>query len=404
MTNKSILKNALFLRLIIGSSASGFSTWGLIFLFGLMVANNEMAATQLGLVLGIRITGFQIGVLFGGVLADSISRRRVILIASVISMLATGLIMLGLVMHVSLLYIGAMITGLGQGGCRPAYQAMVPQVVDDEYLQAANAWMGLSIRLINLLGPTITSAIVLAFGSIPAFMLLIVMWGISAFLPPWITEESHQHKSFNNINEVIGNVFKDLVDGLVEARRHPWFIWSLAALTIVIAVGYSATNIILPLVSDENGGLALMTKCITFYTLGGVVAAIVFSKFQPKQLGWYALIGLASYGFAPISLLFTNITIIALMGYFIAGFGIEMFNVLWFTAVQREVPASHLARISALDFLCSYGLASLGLVLIAPAANVIGHNNVLLICGLTCLIIPIVVILFIRSSKHYSTS
>lgn len=401
MQNQHIFKNTAFLRLLIGSTASGFSTWGLVFLLGLMVANDEMQATQLGFVLGIRTVGFLLGVLFGGIWADGISPRKVILGSSLISMFAIGLIMIGLTSHASVLYLGATLAGLGQGGCRPAYQAMVVQVVNKAQLQPANAWMGLSIRLVNLIGPAVTSAIVLVSGSIAAFALLLLMWGVSAFLPPWVREAQKARVTNTPLGTMIGDVVADLLDGVREARRHPWFIWSLLALTLVIATGYSATNVILPLISEANGGLTLMTQCITAYTLGGAIGAVVLSKFQPKQFGWYALVGMASYGLAPISLLFADTFIVALVGYCIAGFGIEMFNVLWFTSIQREVPETHLARISSLDFLCSYGLAPLGLGVIAPIAGSIGHTNTLLICGLICLIAPLLVMLS-RSSKHYS--
>lgn len=43
--------------------------------------------------------------------------------------------------------------------------------------------------------------------------------------------------------------------------------------------------------------------------------------------------------------------------YVVAGLGIELFNVPWFTATQREVEPGKLARVSSLDFLFSYGLA-----------------------------------------------
>lgn len=58
--------------------------------------------------------------------------------------------------------------------------------------------------------------------------------------------------------------------------------------------------------------------------------------------------------------------VVVITAYVATGLGIELFNVPWFTATQREVAPDKLARVSSLDFLLSYGLAPLGLVLIPP--------------------------------------
>jgi hypothetical protein len=47
-----------------------------------------------------------------------------------------------------------------------------------------------------------------------------------------------------------------------------------------------------------------------------------------------------------------------------------------------------LARVSIVDFLLSYGLAPLGLALIAPAMSALGTGPVLLACTLVCLVAP----------------
>ncbi|GAA3444804.1 hypothetical protein Pve01_57040 [Planomonospora venezuelensis] len=74
--------------------------------------------------------------------------------------------------------------------------------------------------------------------------------------------------------------------------------------------------------------------------------------------------------------------------YLAAGLGIELFNVPWFTATQREVDPALLARVSSLDFLLSYGLAPVGLVLIAPAMDAFGRPAVLGVCALVCFLAP----------------
>jgi hypothetical protein len=80
--------------------------------------------------------------------------------------------------------------------------------------------------------------------------------------------------------------------------------------------------------------------------------------------------------------------VVVVGAYVVAGLGIELFNVPWFTATQREVAPDKLARVSSLDFLLSYGLAPLGLALIAPAIDAFGVTVVLGVCAAACFIIP----------------
>ncbi|MDO5728353.1 MAG: hypothetical protein Q4P71_01850 [Actinomycetaceae bacterium] len=57
----------------------------------------------------------------------------------------------------------------------------------------------------------------------------------------------------------------------------------------------------------------------------------------------------------------------------------------WFTAIQREVPADMVARISSVDFMVSYGLAPVRLAVLAPAITTFGMTAALVTCALMCI-------------------
>lgn len=379
-----------FVRLWVGSTASGFATWGLPFLLGLALTQGRLDAVQLGTVLAVRTGGFLVGVLFGGVIADRVSRRSVILWASLIAALGILLITGGFALQGwpawAALWAGAVLSGGGQGACRPAYQALVPVVVGADDLQPANAAMSLSVRIVVLLGPALTGAITMLVGVGPAFVILFAIWLISAFAPSWPETKRTRPATRTGVRQVL----TDLHEGLSEARRHPWFMAGLAALTAVIATGYSATGVILPMVSEAHyGGARLLVAAMTAYTLGGVVGAVLIGRVRLRQMGWWALLGLGVYALVPLALLMGDAFFVILAAYFLAGVGIEIFNVQWFTATQREVPEDRLARVSSLDFLCSYGLAPLGLSVIAPLTQIYGIAPILLACAVICAVAAI---------------
>ena len=57
---------------------------------------------------------------------------------------------------------------------------------------------------------------------------------------------------------------------------------------------------------------------------------------------------------------------------FVAGVAVDVFSVLWDTALQQHVPADSLSRVSAYDWLGSTALTPLGLALCGPLVAAVG--------------------------------
>ncbi|ALG08749.1 MFS transporter [Kibdelosporangium phytohabitans] len=382
--------DAAFLRLWTGMTASGLATWALPFILGLAVLDKTLSPAALGVVLATRTIGFLVAVPVGGVLADRYSRRAVVLWSGLIAAGASPVIAVG---SVPLMAVAAAVVGVGQGACRPAFQALVAEVVTVERRQRANAAMTLSVRVTTLVAPGLTAllATVVDTGWLLAGTGL--LWLVAALLPPAGSAEPAAQATRPRL-------VSEFTEGVREARRHPWFMAGLGALAAVIFTGYSATGVALPLLS---GSEAVLAAALTAYTAGALAGALIIARWRPKRQGWAALAGLACYGFAPLSLLVDLGPAVVVAAYVLTGIGIELFNVPWFTATQREVRPELLARVSSLDFLVSYGLAPLGLALIAPAIDAYGTTAVLAGCAVICFAAPAVAAV-VPSSRHFGRS
>nr|WP_307827684.1 MFS transporter [Planomonospora sp. ID82291] len=392
---RSILRERRFVRLWCGTTASGLATWALPFILGLAVLDRSLTAAGLGIVLAARTVGFLVAVPVAGVLADRYSRRAVVLWAGLAAALATPLIALGLGRSVLLMSAAAAVVGAGQGACRPAFQALTAEVVDAGRRRQANAALTLAVRVTTLVAPTATA---LAAVVLDTWTLLVgtgLLWLIAALLPSRSLRAPAPAADR-------ASLLKEFGEGVREARRHPWFLAGLAALAAVIFTGYSATGVALPLVSrDRYGTEAVLAAALTAYTLGALAGAVLVARWRPRAQGWAALAGLALYGFAPLSLLLPVHPAAVFAAYAIAGLGIELFNVPWFTATQREVEPRLLARVSSLDFLVSYGLAPVGLAFLAPAVDAFGLRPVLAVCALVCFSAPVAAAL-VPTSRNFS--
>ncbi|MFI1757971.1 MFS transporter [Streptomyces sp. NPDC020571] len=401
---RSVLLDLPFLRLWTGATASGLATWALPFVLGLALLDRTLTATDLGLLLAARTVGFLAAVPVAGVLADRHSRRGVVLWAGLAAGAAAPVIAAGLDRSVLLMAMtGAAIAGAGQGACRPAYQALTAEVVDADHRQQANAAMTLAVRVTTLVGPSL-AALLAVFLDIWALLVGIgLLWVVAACVPGRGKQRAATSAPLAPSAGAGGRSFvAEFTEGVREARRHPWFLAGLGALTAVIATGYSATGVALPLVSrEEYGTEVVLAGAMTAYTAGALAGALLIARWRPRSPGWAALAGLAAYGLAPLSLVFPVHPVVVMAAYAVAGVGIELFNVPWFTAAQREVAPDKLARVSSLDFLLSYGLAPLGLALIAPAIDAFGTRAVLVGCAIACFAAPAVAAL-VPSARTFS--
>src|SRR5690606_16355537 len=238
--------------------------------------------------------------------------------------------------------------------CRPAFQALTAEVVEPDRRQRANAAITLAVRVTTLIAPAATALLATLVDVGALIVGTGLLWLAAALVPPaggtpvrtaepamtpgGLPTASDRRPPAENpaaapddeaagaggkpaqgkpsasaagegrraglVGRAVRGFAAHFVDGLQEARRHPWFLAGLAALTAVIATGYSATGVALPLVSrDRYGSEAVLAGALTAYTAGALLGALLIARWHPRNPGWTALAGLACYGFAPLSLL-----------------------------------------------------------------------------------------------------
>src|SRR5437867_8509710 len=110
--------------------------------------------------------------LFGGVLADRIDRRRILLRSQYVQLgsaaLLAVLLLLGAV-HVWMILALSFIVGLAQSFGGPAYQALVPTLVDREDLPNAVALNSIQFNLARVIGPVLAGVAFYRLGAAACF-------------------------------------------------------------------------------------------------------------------------------------------------------------------------------------------------------------------------------------------
>jgi predicted MFS family arabinose efflux permease len=151
----------------IGACTSSVGTWMQIVAQGWLIYRLSHSAFLLALdqfLAGIPIFLFS---LIGGVVADRIERRKILLMSQWVQMASAGaltiLVILGL-QHVWPILCLSFVSGFAQAFGGPAYQALIPTLVDREDMPNAIALNSIQFNLAVTVGPALAGITLARFG------------------------------------------------------------------------------------------------------------------------------------------------------------------------------------------------------------------------------------------------
>ncbi len=114
--------------------------------------------------------------------------------------------------------------------------------------------------------------------------------------------------------------------------------------------------------------------------------------YRPRHVGSFSwLIALAYLGI-PLSLLLGSPPWVLYLAYAIGGFSWEPFAVYWASALQTQIPAERLARVSSVDWMASFGLMPLGLAVTGPIVARVGQDVVLVVAIVSIVVLTLGVV------------
>jgi MFS family permease len=341
------------------------------------VLHTTGSAGDLGLVLAgyaLAHAGF---ILVGGVWADRLERRVVMLTCDAVrAVVQTGMALLLLAGEPRVWHflVGAVLVGAAESFFSPASTGLIPQAVTPGRLQQANALIALSRSGSWVFGPALSGVIVAGAGAGWVFLLdALTFVASAAFLgllrvPPGPAVERQSFVS-------------DLALGWREVRTRRWLWTSLLAFGLG-NMAWSAIAVLGPVVAErELGGASAWGLIATGGGIGGIVGGVLALRWRPARplLVSHALVvtmGLHAVAFAvPLPLL-------ALAAWSAAvSLTIILANALWETFLQLSVPRTALSRISSYDWMVSLVFMPVGFALWGPLSEVLGVRETLLLAA-----------------------
>ena len=278
----------------IGACTSSIGTWMQIVAQGWLVYRISHSAFLLALdqfLSGIPIFLFS---LVGGVVADRVERRKILLGSQYVQMASaatlTVLVVLGLKVVWPILCL-SFISGFAQAFGGPAYQALIPTLVEREDMPNAIALNSIQFNLAVTVGPALAGQALAKLGETWCFGLnalsflapIIALWMISNRFHPKKTSES---------------VLTSLKQGIAFARQQP-------AMEALIVLAFCMTFLAMPMrtyipvfVKDIfHRGPETYGNLLSLMGIGSITGSLIIAAAgNVRRKGVVALVGLVLLG------------------------------------------------------------------------------------------------------------
>lgn len=340
-------------------------------------------------------TGQIMVLLIGGTLADRTSRHKLLVAADLITFISQlGIAYLFIFGEptVTNLAILTLITGMAAALHQPAIMGFIPQMVDKEKLQAANALLGIARNSSITLGAAIAGILVATVGAGPTLAIDGLSFGLSALLIMTLRPKQQA------VTEQ-ATFWQDLRLGWKEFISHKWLWTIVLQFSFVVAALDAVFGLLGPVVAISHLGGAISWGIISagfgLGTLCGGIPAIKIRIERPMFVGSFLVL---FFAIDPLLLAVPLDVWMITAGTFIGGFLGQIFGVLWYTTLQTQIPPEMLSRVSAYDHLGSIGIAPLGIVLGGYLYELIGFRDTLLLCA-AFVIVPTLLVLCVREVR-----
>jgi MFS family permease len=343
------------------------------------------SASDLGLVLAAGGIPFALFALAGGVWADHVGRRRVMLASDVVRALSQGVtaaLLLTGNAEVWMLAVLAFVYGTAAAVFMPALMGLIPQTVSHARLQEANGLLALTRSTASVAGPALAGVLVVSAGSGEAIAVDAATFVVSALCLARMRLGAEPGAASPGGDAVPAGhepFLAGLRRGWYEVRSRRWLTWGLFAMSTYHVFVLPSVFVLGPaLAAKQLDGASSWAAIVAAFGIGGVLGNVLALRLplrRPVFTAALALVG-ASTQAAIIGCGLGTVGIAALE--LLAGICVALFFTLWDLSIQEQIPAHAVSRVSAYDFSVSMGLMPLGMAMAGPIADALGLQATLL--------------------------
>ncbi|HZN01631.1 MAG TPA: MFS transporter, partial [Pyrinomonadaceae bacterium] len=369
----------------IGAFLSNVGTWMQAVAQGWLVLQLTNSAFWLGLDAFMATAPGFVFTLVGGVFADLIDRRRLLLYTQVVAgiaalglaaLVATGAVNRWMVLGFSF------VTGCCMALASPSYLAMTYDLVGREDLANAIAMNSTQFQLSRVVGPALAGVAFRVFGLAGCFFANGISF-VAVVVALWMVRSDRPGSAAHPVSDRRA-LWRDLVEGISYVRNRPR-VSSLLILSAVNSFFGAPYFSMVPIYARDifrlgETGLALMMGIAGGGAFLGALLVAYLGDFRRK--GWFVLGGATMFGLCITGFALSSRLTFSLLFLFGLGFALVVSVALTNTLLQKLVTDKMRGRVMSMFLLSFMGTMPIGNILAGTLSNHFGPQRVLAIGGL----------------------
>jgi MFS family permease len=337
------------------------------------------SATALGGVLASFTVARVVFTLAGGVVADRLSRRTIMLSCDLLRAAVQAFIAALLLMHHMTLatFIACeALYGMASAFFGPAADGLVPQTIDGGDLQAANALLGISRNTLNVFGPAVSGLLLAVAGPGYVFAIDAASFVASAAFLSRLDVDAPARAPLRSFGS-------ELREGFGEVVSRGWVRAPILGFAVSNFM-FASFLVLGPLVFIAHFGnpkqdWGIVSAC---GSVGAILGAFASVKLAPRHPLYGAFISTTLIA-APIAALAHPLPWGAIAVAWGFGMGsVALANTWWETTLQRLIPEHVYSRVRSYDILVSFVFMPIGMIAFGPIADWAGLERTLLFAAL----------------------
>jgi MFS family permease len=381
------LGNRDFRLLFQGNAVTSVGFWMQQVALGWLVLDLTDSPFYLGLASFARSIPMLVVSPFGGVLADRLDRRFLIISTQVSQLVVTGalaVLVFANAVTVGQVLVASLLMGIAMSAHVPARQALIPALVGKDRLANAMALYSLSLNTSRILGPSLAGAVMgwAGVGGCLALQCLGYLWAVANVL-------QIRYGARRARGQAGATVLQNLVEGLRYCYRTKPIFTQLLIAAIPTIFAYPYMNFLPAFARDVYGmgpeGLGLLMTCMGLGALGGSFAVASRQQIRRKSLVTVVCAGL--FGLFLCFFALTPWPPLALVFLALAGASSSIYMTLNGTIVQELCADEYRGRVSSV-YMVTWGLVPVGALPAGILAEAYGAPLAVLLGGvITCLFV-----------------
>ncbi len=387
-----------YLRLVRNRNFSLLWAGQLISLLG-----DRIHVIALGALVASRGSALEVGLVFAatavpsvvlgplaGVLVDRWDRRRTMIVCDVVRAALVLTVPFAFEIHIGLVYLAAFLIATVTLLFRPAKTAVVPAMVDEDDLVAANSAMSVPETAADLIGFPVAGLIVTALSAVigAAFVLdagtyIVSAVLISAMLLPRQVAEPTEALSLRG-------VWREMREGFSFLWAEPVLL-SNTLLSTVAQVAVGAEIVVSLLYARDvvdRGAMSfeqMYSLLLTSIAVGSVLAGIAVGAIGERlPKGPLVILGFTGMGLSLVAAGLTTNPILAMIAFFFTGATNMLFIIPTVTLFQQRTPQRLMGRVVSSRQALVFGSIAASMGLSGWLAGIIGPAEVLILSGAIC--------------------